>query len=388
MTAWRRHSHRLFAFALGAFHVTFGGCQAKEVRAPANPPPPNDFVTLTSMAGNEVTQRGQKEDRAILPSVLEIRSNDPGSKEYRSARIRAIVNGDAILDEEVQAAAFQQLVGVKSEAEKAEILNAKLTEIIEREVLLQDAWAKLTGKGKVLKELQNYAEKEFERQWLHKMMRANKMEDEEEFKKFMRNAGMPVEMIRRQWVRNLIAMEYVRSRIEPTLNKVGHLEVVEYYEKHPNEFRIEDSLVWQDLFIAKARHASPQAARQFADALLTRIRNGEDFARLAKEFDNGDSSLRENAEGAGRTRGEIKPPEAEPVLWSMKAGQAALIELEFGYHIVKVKEREYAGVKPFDDKVQKEIKDKVKNQIFMTEMKQIVNHLKRQAVIEVATEIK
>src|SRR5262249_21617903 len=160
------------------------------------------------------------------------------------------------------------------------------------------------------------------------------------------------------------------------------------YEQHPSEFKVEDSLVWQDLFIAKARHASPQAARQFADALLGRIRNGEDFARLAKEYDNGDSSLRENSEGSGQKRGEIKPPEAESVLWAMKPGQAALIELEFGYHIIKVKEREYAGVRPFDEKVQKEIKDKIKNQIFTMEMKRLVNQLKKQALIVVANEIK
>jgi hypothetical protein len=348
------------------------------------------IVSLASMAGNGVAQRGQKEDPAVILSVLEIRPEDPGSKDNRSARIRAIVNGEAILDEEVLASAYQQLAGISSEKEKAELLNAKLQELIEREVLLQDAYARLgrKGDGKIMRELEKFADKEFEKQWLHKMMHANHMEDEKQFEKFMQAAGMSLPMMRRQWVRNLIAMEYVRSRIEPTLNKVGHLEVQEYFEQHPNEFKIEDSLTWQDLFISKARHASPQAARQFADALLERIRKGEDFARLAKQYDNGDSSLREDAEGIGHKRGEIRPPETESVLWSMNAGQAALLELEHGYHIIKVKERQHAGLRPFDDKVQKEVKDKIKNQIFTTEMKRLVNQLKKQAIIEVAHEIK
>jgi len=390
MPAWRRHSHRLLALALVACQVSLYGCQATESRSsPVASSPANDFLYLSSMAGNEPVQRGQKEDR-VTPGLLEIRPDDPGSRENRTARIRAIVNGEAILEEEVLAASFQQLVGVKSEKEKADVLNAKLQELIEREVILCDARDKL-GKikeGRILKELKEFASKEFEKQWLHKMMRANKMDDEAQFTKFMRDAGMPVELMRRQWERNFIAMEYVRSRVEPTLNKVGHLEVAEYYEKHPKEFQVEDSLVWQDLFVAKSRHATPAAARQFAEALLTRVRNGEDFYKLSRQFDNGDSSLRENAEGTGHRRGEIKPPEAESVLWAMRPGQAALVELDFGYHVIKLQERQYAGVKPFDDKVQKEIKDKIKNEIFMTEMKRFVNELKRKAVIEVANEIK
>lgn len=354
------------------------GCQAREIRPPSAPPPANDYLSLTGA-------RGQMDDRP-RDGGLGQRPAEPGVGETRVARIRATVNKEAILEEEVVASALQQLVAVGSEKEKNEVLEAKLQEIIEREVILQDAADRIGGRnnGKVMADLNRFAEKEFERQWMHRMMRANKMDDEERFKLFMREAGMPVDTIKRQWVRNFIAMEYVRSRIEPTLNKVGHLDVVEYYDKHPKEFQVEDGLTWQDLFVAKSKHASPEAAKQFAEALLARIKQGEDFARLAKQYDDGDSSLRERAEGIGHKRGEIKPAEAEAVLWGMKPGQAALVELDYGYHVIKLTERQYAGSKPFDDKVQKEIKDKIKNQIFATEMKRMVNDLKRKAVIEIA----
>lgn len=387
MKAWR--SHRWLAVALAAWPFSLG-CQAREVQPSAAGITP-DFGSLVSMAGATSParqMRGQKD--ANDPGLLVIRHTDPGTRENRSARIRAVVNGEAILDEEVVAAAYQQLVGARTEKEKADLLDQKLTELIDREVVLQDAVARLgnRGNGKIIKELQGYAEKEFERQWLHRMMRANKFEDPATFKQFLKDNGMPLDMVKRQWERNFIAMEYMRSRIEPHLNRIGHLQVAEYYEKHGNEFTIEDSLVWQDLFIANATHATPQAARQFAEALLARIRKGEDFAKLAKQYDNGDSSLRDNAEGIGRKRGDIKPAEAEPVLMNMKPGQSALVELSFGYHIVKLTEREHAGRRPFDEKVQKEIKDKLRNDVFTIEMKRLVNDLKRRAIIEIASEIK
>jgi parvulin-like peptidyl-prolyl isomerase len=369
------------------------GCQAAAPRPAAAGLEP-DFLSLASMAGSStptVLTRAQKSESGRGPAgLLELGPDTAGNQENRSARIRAVVNGDAILDEEVVAAAYQQLVGARTEKDKAEILNKKLNELIDREVVLQDAVNRLGHKngGALIRELNRYASKEFERQWLHRMMRANKFEDEKAFKRFLQDNGMPLHMIRRQWERNFLAMEYMRSRLEPQLNRIGHVQVLEYYQAHADEFKVEDHVVWQDIFIAAARHASREAAHGFAEGLLARVRKGEDFAALAKEHDNGDSSLRDNAEGIGHKRGEIAPAEAEPVLWGLKKGECAVVEVGGGYHIVKLRERQYAGRRQFEDqKVQKEIRDKLRGEIFEVEMKRIVNSLKRKAVIEIAHDV-
>src|SRR5262249_10926101 len=151
-------------------------------------------------------------------------------------------------------------------------LNQKLNELIDRELVLQDCTARLGARGKkFLQQLQEAAAKEFERQWLRRMMQANKYDDEEKFKKFLRSNGMPYDMIRRQWERNFMAMEYMRHRVEPHLMRVNYEQVQEYYDKHPDEFTVEDSVRWQDLFIATANHPSADAARQFAEVLRARI---------------------------------------------------------------------------------------------------------------------
>jgi hypothetical protein len=375
----RRHRNRLLASAFLAGQLALGGCQAAERPAADGFHP--DFTTLLKLPGSEsAVARAQKPPPAG-PGALEIGPDAPGSKEARGARIRATVN----------AAAIQQLAQARSEAEKAEILNAKLTEIIERELLMQDAVAKLSkgGRIKFLRELEKIAEREFEKQWLYRLMQQNKVSDVQAFTRMLREQGIPVELIRRQWVRNFIAMEYLRTRIDPQLNKIGHQQVVEYYEKNPNEFKLDEGAIWQDIFIANGRHPSPQAARQFAESLIARIRKGEDFARLAKEFDNGESSLRENAEGIGRKRGEIQPREAEEVVFRLKEGEVGPpIEIETGYHIVRVMKRAYPGQRPFDEGTQRKISEALKNKAFQQEMRKMINDLRRQAIIEVANEIK
>src|SRR5262245_32591282 len=95
MPAWRRHSHRLLVLALVAWQAGLVGCIATEPKPPGDPAPPaNDFLYLSSMAGCQPTSRGQKEEQ-LTPGPLELRPDDPGSSENRTARIRAIVcSGD------------------------------------------------------------------------------------------------------------------------------------------------------------------------------------------------------------------------------------------------------------------------------------------------------
>src|SRR5262249_39613114 len=126
------------------------------------------------------------------------------------------------------------------------------------------------------------------------------------------------------------------------------------------------------------------AARAFAEVLANRVRKGEDFVRLAEEYDNGDSQYRKY-EGAGRKRGEIRPAEAESVLFGLKDGDAAVVEIGSGFHVVRLVKRERAGPMPFDDKVQKQIRDKLRGELFQREMKRIVTELRRKAVVEIAT---
>jgi hypothetical protein len=53
-----------------------------------------------------------------------------------------------------------------------------------------------------------------------------------------------------------------------------------------------------------------------------------------------------------------------------------------GFHIVRVVSRQHAGLLPLDDKVQKQIRDKLRNEIGQREMKRIVNDLRQNALIE------
>jgi len=59
-----------------------------------------------------------------------------------------------------------------------------------------------------------------------------------------------------------------------------------------------------------------------------------------------------------------------------------LVEIPTGIHIIKLVKREFAGLRTFDEKIQKQVRDKLRNEAAQFEMKRIVTDLKRQSVIE------
>jgi hypothetical protein len=378
--AWRG----LGALAWMAGALAAGGCMGdKAFRAATVPPgPPQDGAGAVSLSSAGVA-RSQKPETPGRPVVLAA-----GSVEDRKGRpaisIRATVNGEAILDEEVQAAVGQSLAMARSPAEQQEIYKQALEHLIDREVLLQEALGRLS-KGpqgtKVVDKLREQASKEFEETYLRRVLKETHMGSEAELKAYLREHDMSLEMIRRQWERQFLALQYLYYRVGPYQARVGHAELLDYYDKHPEDFQVREGVEWQDLFVDAAEHPSRQAARAFAESLAERARRDEDFATLARQYDRGDSKLRE-FKGVGRQRGEVRPPEAEPVLFRLKDGDAAVVEMRSGFHVVRLVHHELAHRRPFDDKVQKEIKEKLRAEVFARESKRIIADLRRKAVIE------
>jgi parvulin-like peptidyl-prolyl isomerase len=387
---------------LGASAIVFGvavlGCVSERTMLSEYGPDTVDQIAAVGAGQPPGTARGQQPDRPATPSIsLASLPNDPASEAAKgdpAARIAATVNGEAILSEEVAAVAFQGIFIAQHsnlpEAERAkkirEATSAALTELIEREVVIQDAFARLKqhGNEKYLTKLKEAAGKEFEKQWLKPMCKNNDCPNEEKFREFLKAQGLSLDMVRRHWERKFMSAEYLKSMVFPILESIGHPQIEAYYRAHPEDFKVENNVVWQDLFVAAAKHPSREAARRFAETIAQRVRNGEDFAKLIEQLDDGDSKLRKG-EGEGHKRGEVHPAEAEAILFSLKDGEVGpLIEMPGGFHIVRVVKREYDGIRPFDDKVQKQIRDKLRSDLAQREMRRLVNDLKRKAIIEYA----
>jgi hypothetical protein len=382
--------------------VALVGCQSDPPQLGAQGPPPMKMGPDGQPVPLSRSQKPEPENKPALPkSLLDKVPEHIGDEAHVStgASIRAVVNGHAILNEEVREACYaalrQTMIEEMSPGERLtkqkEILTAALDMLIERELLLEDAFAKLEknpeGK-KFLDHMKDEAAKQFKEQ-LRSLKKALNIKSDDDLKAWMLAQGITFAGAQRQKERQFIAEEYLRQVVMPRVDRVGHEEIVDYYQQHPEEFQVSDAVKWQDFLIDAtdaSRYPNREAARQAAQWAVNRARAREDFERLAEQFNPGDFRFTKG-EGYGQKRGEIRPPEAEPVLFSMSDGDAAVVEVPLGFHVLKLVKRDHAGLMPLDDKLQTQLRNKLRTEVGIREQKRFLNQLKRKAVIEYSSAV-
>jgi RNA polymerase sigma factor (sigma-70 family) len=144
------------------------------------------------------------------------RSEEPPA----SLRIAATVNGEAILAEEVYAAAYlslpdaHNLTALDRSRRITAVWRKTLDRVIEREVIVQEAFTSLkAGNANVSKKLQEVAANEFGRQWVETVKRSTGLKDGERLRAFLCAQGTSLDAVRRQWERDFIAEQYLRNRL-------------------------------------------------------------------------------------------------------------------------------------------------------------------------------
>jgi peptidyl-prolyl cis-trans isomerase SurA len=284
---------------------------------------------------------------------------------------------------------FRDLPGPARAAKEKELYAVELRRIIERELILDDMYAKLKKQGRLglADEIKEFAEKAAD-QSLRTIRTGYGLKTEEEFQAVLRMQGLTQQVIRRQIERQIMADEYVRSAIKEKGRAPGFADIRAYYEAHPDEFKSEDRVKWLDIFISLSKHPTPEAARAHAEHVYEKARaskNGPaaDFLELVKQYDNG-LAAGSGGVGVGSKRGEIQPPDVEKIIWSLKPGElAGPIATPTGYHIVKVAERDHAGTMPFDVKVQNRIREKLLRQYREDEYHKLIEELWRKGAVRV-----
>jgi peptidyl-prolyl cis-trans isomerase C len=121
-------------------------------------------------------------------------------------------------------------------------------------------------------------------------------------------------------------------------------------------------------------------AKEKAEALLKRVKAGEDFATLAKS----DSTCPSSSQGGDLGsfgRGQMVPP-FEKAAFALKPGEVSdVVETQFGYHIIKLTEKQEAGTEKYEN-VKAKIVEFLKRERTQKGIVELVEKLKTTARME------
>jgi peptidyl-prolyl cis-trans isomerase C len=202
----------------------------------------------------------------------------------------------------------------------------------------------------------------------------DKREDIREQLKIMQDDFLSLEFLK----------EEVISKIAPTEEDMSS-----YYKTHKDEFSTPEMVRVRHILVKVDKAASDDVKKQAlerAEAIMKRIRNGEDFAKLAAELSEDPASKGKGGDLGFFPRGKMVP-DFEKAAFSLKAGEVGDIILsQFGYHLIKVEEKKAATLEPYET-TRERVRARVVDMLKKNALEEYTAKVMKDAGLEVHSEL-
>lgn len=287
-----------------------------------------------------------------------------GSDSSASADVVARVNGKDItaaqLDKQIQV----QLQGAEQPPSPEELQDLKLqvlSRMVNDQILLEQAAAGSLSASDAEVDLKFT---EFKSQY-----------SEEELQELLKKQKVTVDDIRAELRKSITIEKLVNKEITSKIS-VSDAEIKAFYEKNKEGFNLPESFHIAHILVtpvadpelqnAKKDDAkSPEEARQKALLLLKEVQSGRDFATVAKESSEDPSSSPAGGDLQFQPLQAIEniDPRLSQAVQRMRVGETfpQVLETRFGYHILKLIEKDAGGQKDLGDP---RVQANVRQQIF------------------------
>ena len=145
---------------------------------------------------------------------------------------------------------------------------------------------------------------------------------------------------------------------------IAEKEISDFYELNQENFKNPKQIKARHILLKVSPDASESEETEIKEkalSLLKRLKNGEDFAALAKKYSQ-DPAASKGGDLGYSTRGQMVKP-FEELAFSLKKGQiGGPVKTQFGWHIIRVDDIKDTTVKTFSE-VRNQIVTTIKNDI-------------------------
>jgi peptidyl-prolyl cis-trans isomerase C len=198
------------------------------------------------------------------------------------------------------------------------------------------------------------------------------------FKQMLQMQGMTFEQVMQQIEKNAGYEKLMELKAGEA--DINDAEALAFYEKNKEDFNTPEQVQASHILIKVEPSATPEAktaAKEKIEKILKQVKEGGDFAALARE--NSDCPSKAKGGDLGLFERGQMVKEFEQAAFALQPGQVSdVVETQFGYHIIKVTDHKAAGMTSFEkakDGIVKNLQQGKKNQLF----RQYVQKLREEA---------
>lgn len=277
----------------------------------------------------------------------------------------AVVNGEEILYQEYSHQLNNYLRQYGGEVSGEQILELKaqvLDSMIEQHLILQEVEARGIDPVVSDEEVQEQIDQIIEMYAF----------SEEEFEQILSQSGVTVEQLEEDLRVNLAQQKGLEELVDQIQGgvEVTEDELAERFEE------VEASHI-----LIQTEDKTDQEAQAKAEEVLELVNEGRDFAQLAEEYSD-DPSGQQGGDLGSFGRGQMVPA-FEEAAFALEVGEISeLVKSEFGYHIIKVTDRQEAS----DEEVAEQREELMEELLIEKQRKtldDLVVELKEEAEIEI-----
>ncbi len=222
------------------------------------------------------------------------------------------------------------------------IYKKVLDDLVDRKLLLQEA-----------KKLDLSVSDQQVDQWLAYTRQQQKM-SEAQFRQMIQHYGMTYASYREMIRQNLLKLRLVKVKVGSQV-KVTDDEVDQAYRDRYGDSAGKTKHIEVSHILIRPENNSPQAiakARAKAEEALAKVKNGADFATVAKQYSQGPSADQGGYLGTFE-RGDLDP-DFEKAAFQLKEGQISpVVRTKFGFHVIKVSKVTYSTDSNVEERKQK-----------------------------------
>ena len=205
------------------------------------------------------------------------------------------------------------------------------------------------------------------------------VKNDKEYQNKLKKMGIDEEFLKYQFSRDLANNNLKAKFTDDT--KISESEMKKYYEENKDDFYT-DTVTASHILLKtiddngnELSDEKKKEAKKKAEEALKKVKSGEDFAQVAKEYSE-DSTASNGGELGTFGRGQMVS-EFENAAFSMKPGEISdIIKTQYGYHIIKVTER-VDEQKSYDD-----VKDEIKSTLASQEYSKYIEKIEKNTKIE------